>query len=105
MTPLTKEEAATLLAALDAAKAKRAADMPTEQDAVKAMFDAWQRLKELGWSEAIYCPKDGTMFKAIEPGSTGFHDCIYRGEWPDGSWWVVERCDMMPSHPCLWKPL
>lgn len=82
---------------------KRAEAMPTEADAIECMFDAFQRLKELGWKEAIYCPKDGTPFDVIEAGSTGIHDCIYVGEWPDGHWWVLSAGDQWPSRPILFK--
>lgn len=61
------------------------------------------RLKELGWQEAEYCPKDGSEFKAIEVGSTGIHDCVYLGDWPKGGWWVHDG-DTYPSRPILWKP-
>ena len=101
--PLTKAEADALWERAEALKAKRAADMPTEDAALTAMFQAWLRLKELGWNEAIYCPKDGTPFKAIEPGSSGIHDCIYMGEWPSGGWWSQSEGDLWPSRPCLFK--
>lgn len=100
--PLTRGEADAILDACEKAKADREQRMPDEQAAIRAMFDAWQRLKELGWREAIYCPKDGTHFQSIEPGSTGIHDCSYEGEWPKGSWWVYDG-DIWPSHPCLFK--
>lgn len=100
--PLYRAEAEAMLAACDASKAKRAADMPDEQSAINTMMEAFTRLKELGWREAIYCPKDGSMFKAIEPGSTGIHDCYYEGEWPKGSWWVVDG-DTWPSRPILFR--
>lgn len=93
----------TLLKALDDQLSKRAAAMPTEQDAINAMFQAWLRLRELGWRDAVYCPKDGSTFLAIEPGSTGIHDCSYRGEWPDGGWWIHADRDMWPSRPCLFR--
>ena len=102
--PLLESEANEWRAKSDAAKSKRADDMPDEQSAIRAMFDAWLRLKELGWQEAIYCPKDGTKFKVIEPGSTGIFDCYYSGEWPDGSWWILEDGDQCPSYPVLFKP-
>lgn len=38
-----------LTAAGDAEKAARAALMPTEQDAISLMFEAYHRLEELGW--------------------------------------------------------
>jgi hypothetical protein len=81
----------------------RALLMPTEQDALKAMFRAWQRLHDLGWRDASYCPKDGSVFKAIEAGSTGVHDCHYDGEWPTGRWWVHAPGDLCPSRPILFK--
>ena len=84
--------------------AARAALMPTEQDAIKLMFEAFTRLKDLGWREAIYCPKDGTEFDAIEPGSTGIHATHYSGEWPDGGWWVSAQGDLWPSRPVLYRP-
>jgi len=46
--PLRQSEAEALITRIEAAKVKRAADMPTERDAIRTMFAAWQRLKELG---------------------------------------------------------
>lgn len=67
------------------------------------MFDAYDRLRRLGWREIEYCPKDGTVFEAIEAGSTGVHDCHYDGEWPTGYWWVHAPGDLYPSHPILFR--
>jgi hypothetical protein len=100
--PLTRAEADALWEASERAKQARTERMPDERAAIKAMFEAYQRLQELGWREAIYCPKDGTHFQSIEPGSTGIHDCDYQGEWPKGTWWVYDG-DIWPSHPCLFK--
>ena len=70
-----------------------------------AMFQCYQALKACGWSDAIYCPKDGTQFLAIEAGSTGVFPCTYRGKWPDGTWWTEAHGDLWPSRPILWKPM
>src|SRR6266404_4767598 len=78
--PIRQDEAATILAACDAEDKRMAELMPTEQSAIEAMFSAWARLKQLGWREACYCPKDRSTFLAIEPGSTGIFNCIYEGE-------------------------
>ncbi|PZT91958.1 hypothetical protein [Sphingomonas sp.] len=78
-----------------------AAMMPTERDAIEIFHAAFHRLKALGWREAIYCPKDGSSFDAIEPGSTGIHNTSYQGEWPTGSWWIDGDS---PSRPCLYRP-
>lgn len=103
--PLTRAEGEALWQAAKTAEANRAARMPDEQSAIQAMFDAWLRLKELGWREAMYCPKDGSTFKVIEPGSTGIFDCTYRGEWTTGHFDIYDGGDIWPSHPILFKLL
>lgn len=101
--PLTAEEAKAIWDNAMAAKARRAEQMPDEETALRVMHDAHQRLRELGWQDAIYCPKDGTPFDAIEAGSTGIHDCYYHGEWPKGSWWIMADGDTWPSRPILFR--
>lgn len=102
--PLYADEAEELWRHAEEKDAYRRQLMPTEQDAIALFFDAWQRLKDFGWREAVYCPKDGTHFDAIEPGSTGIHDCAYEGEWPKGSWWAYWDGDCGPSRPALFRP-
>jgi len=77
--------------------------MPDERSAIRQLNEAVTRLKELGWNNAIYCPKDGSMFSVIEAESTSIHECNYQGEWPKGSWWIYDG-DMWPSRPILWRP-
>lgn len=101
--PLRRAEAEAVMAECDAKRLKRERDMPDERAAIDALFESFQRLRELGWREAIYCPKDGTPFKAIEAGSTGIHPCFYMGDWPTGSWMVGDGMDCGPSHPILFK--
>lgn len=101
--PLYQSEAAALMKASDEDKARRAELMPDETAAIHALFEAWLRLKELGWNDAIYCPKDGSEFAAIEAGSTGIHRCVYEGQWPTGSWWIRGDGDLYPSRPVLFK--
>jgi len=84
-------------------KAALAAEMPTEQDAINTIQRAYERLKELGWNDAIYCPKDGSTFDSIEVGSTGIHPTHYMGEWATGSWWVTEAGDLWPARPTLYR--
>jgi hypothetical protein len=101
--PLYESEADALIAQCDAADARRKEAMPDEASAIRALFDAYTRLKDLGWNDPVYCPKDGSVFKVIEAGSTGIHDCIYEGTWPTGSWWIISDGDMWPSRPTLFK--
>lgn len=100
--PMSRAEADKLWARVEAAKADRITRMPDEQSAIRAMADAYQRLRELGWNDPAYCPKDGKHFQIIEAGSTGIHDCAYQGEWPKGSWWVYDG-DVWPSRPTMFK--
>jgi len=84
---------------------RRAEVLPDAYACLRVMMDAYCRLKELGWNDAIYCPKDGSMFKAIEFGSTGIGDCSYDGDWPTGRWWMHEAHDLWPSRPVMYlKP-
>lgn len=103
LVKVSNEEFDSLIAKIDAGKAVRAEKMPDEHAALTQMFEAWQRLNELGWNSAIYCPKDGSEFSAIEAGSTGIHACHYQGEWPKGGWWIHDG-DTWPAHPILWRP-
>lgn len=105
--PLTRVEGEALWEAAKAAEAKRAVDMPTEQDAINVMFSAWQRLKELGWREGVYSPRDGSVFKTVELGSTGIFDCDCHGEWPDCTWTTYDSHDAYPSSkpPAMFKLL
>jgi len=97
------EENEELWNRLNEAKRKRAEEMPTEQDAINTIYRAYTRLKELGWNDAVFCPKDGSNFKVVEAGSLGIFDCIYHGEWPKGSWWLLDGHDVYPPRPILYK--
>jgi hypothetical protein len=95
--PLTRAEGEALWESAKQAEAVRAERMPDERAAISALWDAQQRLKELGWKEPCYCPKDGTRFKVIELGSTGIFDCYYQGEWPTGHYMVMDEHDCYPT--------
>lgn len=95
--PLTRAEGEALWQSAKEAERHRAERMPDEQAAIRALWDAHQRLKELGWKEPMYCPKDGSNFKVIELGSTGIFDCCYHGEWPKGLYMVSDERDCYPT--------
>ena len=100
---LTEEVAKSLWDAAMKRKADAARDMPTTKDALKVMHRGHSRLRDLGWKDGIYCPKDGEPFAMIQFGSTGIFEGWYMGEWPDGR---VDSCDYL-NHPhgLMWKPL
>lgn len=103
--PLRQSEAEAFMRQAEAADARRKELMPDEETARRLFFDAWLRLKDFGWREAMYCPKDGRDFDVIEAGSTGIHRCYYEGEWPTGRYWVYGDCDLWPSRPVLFREI
>lgn len=100
---MTRAEADALWAGVEREDARRKALIPDEDAAIRLFFDAWLRLKEFGWREACYCPKDGRPFDVIEAGSTGIHPCYYDGEWPTGYYMAGEGMDVGPSRPVLFR--
>jgi hypothetical protein len=98
------EEADAIRERAEGEQRNRAERMPDEQSAINTMWDGYQRLKELGWNDAIHCPKDGSTFLVIEPGSTGIHTASYWGKWPHGGWHVAVAGNLWPSWPILFKP-
>ncbi len=100
--PLTRGEADEMLERIERADKERAERMPDQHAALSVMFEAYLRLKELGWRDACYCPKDGTLFDVIEAGSTGIHECHYQGDWP-GTYWIHSDNDLWPARPILFR--
>ena len=103
---LSEEQAKALWQEMERRKAAVAAKLPDERTTIDAMFEAYDRLRDFGWRDAIYCPKDGSTFHVIEAGSTGIHVCHYDGEWPTGRWWIHDPDgDLSPSGPILFRPI
>lgn len=94
---LTADEAKALWEAVEASQEKAKADFPNEQSALREISRAMQRLRDFGWRDAIYSPKDGSEFEVIEAGSTGVFRCYYDGKWPDGTWMTSDDRDIYPS--------
>jgi hypothetical protein len=99
--PLTRAEANALHEHAEQLKRQRAIDMPTDLDAVKALWRAQYRLEELGWKPARLAPS-GITAPIIELGSAGIHV----GRKDEGEhWWIDSEGDQWPSRPVLYKPL
>ncbi len=96
---MTEPSRALVEALWDAAKAsraKRAEDMPDEETCLRRLFDAVERMKELGWRDAVYAPKSAPLL-LIEPGCTA----VLRGYRDSVGFWVTTDDDTYPSHPIL----
>ena len=88
------------MAAIEEGKKRRADLMPTEQDAVKALWEAQQRLRELGWKDAQYAHAKEHGY-LIEIGSSGIHEGYTDDQ---RRWWIPDEGDLWPSKPILYKP-
>jgi len=104
VTEVSQEEWDKIMANIKEEKAERARLMPDETAALEQIRRAMERLKDLGFKDAVYCPKDGSLFDSIEAGSTGIHATTYEGDWPDGKWWIYTEGDIYPSRPIMWRP-
>ncbi len=72
-----------------------------------ALWEAYNKLRTLGWQDMMYAPRDGTPIEVVEIGSTGIHQAV----------WVSFDCDRLnicgsffvdcewPSRPLLWRPV
>ena len=76
--------------------------MPDDAAAIAQLFEAWTRLKELGWRETQHAPR-GVTLQFIEVGSTGIH----AGHRDDKSnsvlCWLHDNGDLWPSRPILFR--
>lgn len=107
--PLTRAEGEALWESVEKARTERAEKYPTEQECLRAMFDACQRLEELGWKKAEYAPADGEIRQTISLHSTGIHEayCEKRSSpalFPERWWWHPSEGDLWPHDPIYYKP-
>lgn len=104
MVQVTKEQFEQIIAASEAKELAMVAAMPTEQDAIDALFNTYQRLKQMGWKEMPGMAPLGTKsFLSITVGSTGQFVTLPMGE--RQSYFVEDGNDLWPATPILWKPL
>jgi hypothetical protein len=101
--PLSPAEAKDIWEAVEKNTARKAEMMPTSKEAISLMFDAFDRLRTLGWRGGAYCPKDGTPFAAIQHGSTGIFTGSFNGEWPYDFAYIED--EGTHPHGFIWKPL
>lgn len=98
---MSKLNIEAILAEEDVAKAKRSTDFPTEFDCLRSMQQAFYRLRDLGWNEAVYAPKDGRAFEAVVFGCAKPMTCQYVGD----VCFAQEAGDLWPCRPSLFRPI
>lgn len=96
---LSSDEAKSLWDYMKRVEAERAERMPDTRSALAALVSAEQRMKELGWRDSRYCPRNGS-FAVCEIGSTGI--------WAASRWdTYIHYGDSVssPGSHMFWKPL
>jgi hypothetical protein len=96
---LSCDEAKAILDSIERSQAERAERMPDTYAALSALCSAAERLKELGWHDSRYCPREG-RFAVCEIGSTGI--------WSASRWdTYIHYGDSVssPGSHMLWKAL
>ena len=97
---------ATILAILAEAEQQRdqrARALPTLDHCLIAMVQIMQRLRELGWRDAEYAPRDRT-FLGITPGSTRAVRCVHLGG-AEGAFFCEDGDDFWPVRILVWREL
>lgn len=97
---MSAEEIEKMIADIERKAAERRERIPDTQAALRLMFDCCERLKELGWRDMIYAPKDMRAEQVITWGSTG----IFAAQWMGSSWFVEDGGDLWPSDPLMYQP-
>lgn len=87
--PLTEQQAKDMHAGIVKMVAERAVKLPTAVDALQAVSEATERLRELGWS--TISPRDGEEMAMIQFSSTGM-------------WVATRQGDYVHSAGCVNKP-
>lgn len=96
---LSTDEAKAIWDAIKRAEAERAERMPDTRSALATLVSAEQRMKELGWRDSRYCPREGS-FAVCEIGSTG----IWIGSRWDAYIHYADSVSSPGSH-MFWKAL
>lgn len=100
--PLSEDEAKAIWQSVEAAREKRAQDMPAARDALASISDAHSRMNELGWWRGGGLRiKRGDEYAVAQSGSTG----IWRGRLDiEGKYVHFGDCVSEPRQ-CWFKPL
>lgn len=93
-------------------RARRAAAATVDKrPAIERLASVYMGLRNEGWREIMYAPKDGTEIEVIECGSTGIHRARWHSFKCDhslrncGCFFIAEAGDLWPSHPILFREI
>lgn len=97
---MTAEEAKVLWDAIKTTQKNRAEHLPDARSCLTALYSAKERLRELGWRESTYCPRDGSVFAVCEIGSTGMWTAFFADPYIQ-----YADCVSSPGRAMFFKPM
>ena len=103
---LSADEAKALWERIENEKNERASKLPDSLACLSAISQAKNRMRELGWREGVYCPRNGETFAVSQIGSTG----MWSGHWSPGidqlsHGFVIAADSAMNPQTTFFKPL
>jgi hypothetical protein len=96
---LSADEAKALWDAAERAQKERAERLPDVQSCLSSFLSAKDRMRELGWRESVYCPRDGSTFAVCQIGSTGIWSAFFSDPYIS-----YGDCVESPSRSMFFKP-
>jgi hypothetical protein len=97
---LTPAQAKAMWEDCERIDAERAKTYPDSLACLRAMSSAEERLKQLGWRDGRYCPRDGSTFATCQVGSTG----MWKGFWSPDSGSDAFPQGYIISADCVHRP-
>lgn len=77
----------------------------TDENAIRLLRYAYNKLVKLGFDDICFAPKDGSIFEAIELYHFDIRRCKYIGDEGQGRYWMSDNDNVWPAHPILWRPI
>lgn len=103
MKPTPQLALGKILAEAQIRRRERADHLPTTNHCVVALLQTVERLREIGWRDACYAPKDRS-FDAIVMGGSGVHRCQWLGG-TAGGWFIEDTNDWWPAQIVVWREI
>ena len=100
---LMTQDISKILMTAQLRRKERAEHLPTTDHCTVALLQVMERLRELGWRDAEYAPRDRS-FNAIVLGGSGVHRCMWIGG-TTGGYFIEEAHAWWLARIVVWKEI
>ena len=98
------QDISTILMTAQLRRKERAEHLPTTDHCTVALLQVMERLRELGWRDAVEHAPKNRSFDAIVLGGSGVHRCMWLGG-KTGGYFIEEAHDWWPARIVVWKEI